>query len=99
MARLQQADKIQPHWWRKTLIGLFLGLTLAYGLIASFAWFGPGGIDADVKVQFNMWMVAALWMLILPFIYLFKTAQAAFKYMLLANALAYGLFFVLGGVS
>ncbi len=88
-------QKIQSHWWRKSIIGVLFGLTLAYGMVASFAWFGPGGIDAAVKVQFNMWLVGFLWLLMLPFVYLFQSAGSALRYMLIANAGVYGVFLLL----
>ena len=97
MARLLENEKIQPHWWVKTLAGLILGLLLSYAFVMIFAWYGPGGIDAPVKVQFNMWLISPIWLLILSFTYLFKTGLKAVIYLLLANILAYGVFFLLGG--
>ena len=55
MRHLSQDEKIQPHWWRKSLIGFFMGLTFTYALIGIFAWYGPGGIDAETKVQFKIY--------------------------------------------
>lgn len=99
MTRLTQDQKIQPQWWGKTLIGVVLGLTAAYGLIATFAWFGPGGIDAKDKVQFNMWMISPIWLFILAFVYLFKTTKTAFFYLFSANILIFGLYFIIKGIS
>ena len=45
MTRLTAEQKIQPHWWSKTIAGIILGLTLTYAIVAIFAWHGPGGID------------------------------------------------------
>ncbi|WP_394201268.1 hypothetical protein [Shewanella waksmanii] len=89
MSRLTQAQKIQPHWWQKSIFSTLFGLTLAYGFVAIFAWFGPGGIDAEVKVQFNMWLTALLWLLLLSFSFLFKTGKKTFAYLLLANLATY----------
>ncbi|MDR8522521.1 hypothetical protein [Shewanella fidelis] len=94
MARLLQQDKIQPHWWRKSIIALLLGLTFSYGVVATFAWFGPGGIDAPVKVQFNMWLISFIWLPILAFSFLFRTAKTALICMLGANSVIYLLFFI-----
>ncbi|QQX79413.1 hypothetical protein JK628_18060 [Shewanella sp. KX20019] len=85
MNRLTQAEKIQPHWWGKSLTASFLGLTLAFGLVAIFAWFGPGGIDAAMKVQLNMWLISLIWLPTLALSFLFKTAASAFFYLSLAN--------------
>lgn len=98
MSRLIQEQKIQPQWWGKTLIGLILGLAIAYGFVAIFAWFGPGGIDAKDKVQFNMWIISPIWLLILSLVYLFKTTKTAFLYLFSANVAIYSLYFLLKGV-
>lgn len=89
MARLAEQDKLQPDWWTKSLAGLVLGFTLALGLVGLFAWFGPGGIDADTKVQVNMWLIAPIWLLILSFSFLFKTGLRAFGYLGSLNILTY----------
>lgn len=99
MSRLTQDQKIQPQWWGKTLVGFILGLAIAYGLVAIFAWFGPGGIDAKDKVQFNMWMISPIWLFILSFVYLFKTTKTAFLYLFSANIAIYSLYFLLKGVA
>ena len=89
MARLAEQDKLQPDWWTKSLAGLILGFTLALGLVGLFAWFGPGGIDADTKVQFNMWLITPIWLLILSFSFMFKTGLRAIGYLGLFNVLTY----------
>ncbi|WP_133468620.1 hypothetical protein [Paraglaciecola marina] len=99
MSRLSAEQKIQPHWWSKTFAGVILGLTLSYGLVAIFAWFGPGGLEAVAKNQFNMWMISPFWMLVISFTYLFKTGFKAILYLTLANILIYGVFLVLRWMS
>jgi hypothetical protein len=81
--------KLRPDWWTKTLVGAVLGLTLALGLSGVFAWLGPGGIHAPVKVQFNMWLIAPVWMLSFSLVYLIRTGWLALSYFLMANVLAY----------
>jgi len=99
MARLSADEKIQPHWWLKTLAGTVLGLTLAYAIVAIFAWYGPGGINAPVKVQFNMWLITPIWLLVLSLTYLFKTGIKAITYLGAANVALYSLFFFLRWLS
>lgn len=89
MARLSDTEKLQPDWWTKTLAGLILGFFLALGLVGLFAWFGPGGIDVAVKVQFNMWIIPFIWLLIFSFSFLFKTGWRAMGYLSLFNILVY----------
>jgi len=95
MSRLTAEQKIQPHWWSKTFAGTIFGFLLAYGFVAIFAWFGPGGLDATGKGQFNMWIVSPIALFVLSFTYLFKTAAKAVMYLLAANIIVYGIFFFL----
>ncbi|MDK2778979.1 MAG: hypothetical protein KYX62_15105 [Pseudomonadota bacterium] len=95
----KKASQIQPHWWRKTFAGAVLGFTLTFALIGIFAWAGPGGISAPDKVQFNMWMVTPVWMLIFSLVYLFRTGNRALIFMLAFNLLAYAILFIVRGES
>lgn len=95
-------NKIQPQWWGKTAVGVFLGLLLSYGIVAFIVWFGPDNINQNLsnerllwKTQFNMWIVTPIWMLIVSFIYMFKTTKQAFIYLFSANLIIYTLFFAL----
>lgn len=93
----EQRQKIQPTWLGKSLAGAVLGLALAYILIAFFAWYGPGGIDAQDKVQFNMWMIPTLWLTIFSFTYLFNSARQAWLILGGANIILYSIFLLLRG--
>ncbi|MBC3908699.1 hypothetical protein [Undibacterium umbellatum] len=85
---------IRADWWTKTISGLVLGFTLALAISGLFAWIGPGGIAAPQKVQFVMWLITPVWMLILSLIYLVRNGVRALKGLLIANALAYALLFL-----
>ena len=85
--------KVRPDWWRKTLAGAVLGWTLALALTGLLAWVGPGGLHAPNKVQFLMWMIAPIWMLIFSLGYLIPTGTRALMSLLGANVVAYGLLF------
>ncbi|MBW8190628.1 hypothetical protein K0504_06220 [Neiella marina] len=87
-----EKKKIQPQWWRKSLIATFGGLLLSYGLVGIFAWFGPGGIDANAKVQFNMWMITPIWLTILSFSFMFSTWRSALVYLGGANLIVFSSF-------
>ncbi|GAC17862.1 hypothetical protein [Paraglaciecola arctica] len=99
MNRLTAEQKIKPHWWLKTFAGAILGFTFSYAIVAIFAWFGSGGIGATAKIQFNMWMISPIWLLVLSFSYLFKTGVKAIIYLLSFNIIAYSVFFFLRWVS
>ncbi|MBB2485935.1 hypothetical protein H5407_11960 [Mitsuaria sp. WAJ17] len=82
---------IQRDWWLKSLSGTVLGASLALGLVGLWAWWGPGGLREPDKVQFNMWMIAPLWMLALCTVYFMRSGARALLALLTLNALAYGL--------
>ncbi len=84
------SSTIQRDWWLKSLAGTVLGWTLALALSGLWAWWGPGGINAPAKVQFNMWLIAPLWMLVLSGAFFVRTGSQVVGGLLLANVLAYG---------
>jgi len=88
-------NQFKAHWWSKTLIGTVLGLSLAYGLVALFAWFGPQGITAKDKVQFNMWMISPIWLTTLSLVYLFPHRRSALLYLGGANLVVFTSYFLL----
>ncbi|KZN54715.1 hypothetical protein N474_17550 [Pseudoalteromonas luteoviolacea CPMOR-2] len=80
--------KIEPHWWGKTLAGIFAGFFLSIGIVGIFAWLGPDGLTQQIteeqrlwKTQFNMWIITPIWLLILSFVYLFKTSREAWTWL------------------
>jgi hypothetical protein len=89
--RNQNRKPLHADWWAKTLAGLVLGFTLALALCGLFAWLGPGGIDAPQKVQFIMWMITPMWMLIFSFCYFLRSGKQALLWLLAANVIAYAL--------
>ena len=102
---LKHQNKIQPDWWSKSLAGIFLGVLLSYGLIALFAWFGPDNLNDTLsndrtswRTQFNMWLVAPIWLTIISFTYLFRTGKQAWLKLGLANVIVYGTWFALRSV-
>ncbi|MCL1075673.1 hypothetical protein [Shewanella dokdonensis] len=92
---MSERSKIRPDWFGKTVCGLLLGFSLALALTGWFAWFGPGGIDAQDKNQFNMWLLTFLWLCLLSLVYLFHSTRQALLWLGGANLLAWGLLFLL----
>ncbi|MCH1919591.1 hypothetical protein L9G15_09120 [Shewanella sp. A3A] len=93
--RRPSKEKIRPDWISKTAIGLVLGFALALALVGLFAWFGPGGIEARDKYQFNMWLVAPIWLSVVSLVYLFHSAARALLWLGGANLLAWALLLLL----
>ncbi|MFA7554226.1 MAG: hypothetical protein WCY88_08245 [Spongiibacteraceae bacterium] len=89
---------ISPDWWSKSIAGVVLGFPLALTLSGLIAWYGPGGISAEDKVQFVMWMIAPLWLLPLSAVFLCRTGLRAVILLLVLNLFAYGLLFLARGV-
>jgi len=81
--------KHRPDWVLKTITGSVLGFTLALSLSGIFAWCGPGGIDAEDKSQFVMWIIAPLWMSLLGSVFWFRTGLRALLWLGGANGIAY----------
>lgn len=82
---------IQEDWISKSLAGFFLGLALAFIASSLFALVGPGGLEAPNKVQFNMWMVPPVWLVIFSLVYMFPSGARAWLWLggfTLAGALA-----------
>ncbi|GAA0350123.1 hypothetical protein GCM10009092_13150 [Bowmanella denitrificans] len=78
---MARRERIQPHWWSKSLAGVLLGFVLAIGITGLFAWLGPGGLHADNKIQFNMWISALIWMVLFACVYLFSTGLKAWLWL------------------
>lgn len=87
---MTRVAKIQRDWWLKSIAGTVLGWTLALALAGLWAWWGPGGIAAPNKVQFNMWLIAPLWMAALSTVFFVRTGARALGVLLLANGIAHG---------
>ena len=90
---------IQPHWWSKSIVGCLLGFSLALAISGLWAWWGPGGIDAADKVQFNMWIVTPFWMIIFSLVYLFRTGWQALAFLAAFNGVAWTLLAIARGLA
>ena len=89
-----KAATIQPDWISKTLAGALLGLGLAVAISGLFAWWGPGGLDAPNKVQFNMWVIPLYWMTVWSLVDLFRTGLRAWLVLGAVTAAAHVALFV-----
>ncbi|MCV6590274.1 MAG: hypothetical protein OIF57_14805 [Marinobacterium sp.] len=90
---------LQPDWWQKSLVGLVGGYLLSVALVGVFAWAGPGGISAVGKVQFNMWLITPLWLLLFSLVYLIPTGKQALKWLLIANLVVWQILTIIRGMA
>jgi hypothetical protein len=95
----------RTQWLWKTILGVVLGLTLSFGLVGLFVWAGPDNLQNELsserllwKSQMNMWMVTPIWMLIVTFSYLFKTAKEAAISLVIGNVCVYSCLFIIKGI-
>lgn len=72
---------IKEDWLSKTLAGCLLGFLLALIASSLFAIWGPGGLEAPNKTQFNMWIVPPIWMTIFSLVYLFRSGLRAWLWL------------------
>ena len=96
------ADKpaIRTDWLSKTLAGLLLGLSLA--LTASALLMTQlRSLPLSVSGQLAMWLVPPVWLGVLSGVYFFHSGLRAWAWLLGANALALGLWWLLrqGGAA
>lgn len=99
MSTESRSNHFQADWLAKTLAGAVLGLALAFVLIGFFAWYGPGGIAATDKSQWNMWLLIPLWLTLFSIVYLFQTGRQAWLVLGSSTVLLYGLFFLLRSIG
>ncbi|WP_440053706.1 hypothetical protein ACSLBF_12460 [Pseudoalteromonas sp. T1lg65] len=91
-----EKQKISSDWWSKTFAGTVLGLCLSFGIVGLFAWISTDGLTQAIsnerllwKTQFNMWLVTPVWLLILSFVYLFRTGKQAVAWLTVSNLVIY----------
>ncbi len=87
------AEPARPDWLSKTLAGLLLGSSLsviASGLL--MVWLER--IPLSVSGQLAMWLVPPVWLGVLSFVYFFRSGLSAWAWLLAANALALGLWWL-----
>ncbi|TMP30165.1 hypothetical protein CWB99_03120 [Pseudoalteromonas rubra] len=95
---MNSETRIQPHWLSKSLAGILAGGLLSFAFVGLVVWFGPDGLKGTLtssellwKTQFNMWLIAPVWLLILSMTFLFKTGKQAWGCLLLATAVCFAL--------
>lgn len=98
--RRRKPGPIRPDWVSKTLAGLLLGFSLslvAAGVLMTLL----RGMPLPVSGQLAMWLVPPVWLGVLSFVYFFSSGLRAWAWLLGANALALGFWWLLwkGGAA
>jgi len=91
---------VRADWLSKTLAGLLLGFSLsiiASGLLMTQL----RELPVAVSGQLAMWLVPPVWLLVLACVYFFASGLRAWAWLLGANALALGLWWLIrqGGAA
>jgi len=87
-------------WFGKVSAGLVLGFLLALGAGGLFkVLVGAGDTFFSTKGQIAMWLMAPVWSLVVAFCFMFRSTARAWLWLALANVVAWGALFLLGGIS
>lgn len=88
------ADRVRPDWISKTLAGLLLGFSLSI-IAAGLLMTQVQDMPLPVSGQLAMWLVPPVWLTVLSFVYFFRSGLRAWAWLLAANAVAFGLWWLL----
>ncbi len=91
--KMLSAQKIQPDWWSKTFVGLFLGLSFAFACSALITMWGIEHIERGVAPQLGMWSIPWIWCPLFFIAYFIPRGWQAFVLYLVLNVIAYSLVF------
>lgn len=89
----RQPRPIRTDWVSKTLAGLLLGFSLAI-VAAGVLMALLRGTPLLVSGQLAMWLVPPVWLGVLSGVYFFSSGPRAWAWLLGANALALGLWWL-----
>lgn len=94
------ARSARPDWVSKTLAGLLLGASLAL-IAAGLLMAALEGMPLAVSGQLAMWLVPPVWLGVLSCVYFFSSGLRAWAWLLAANAVALGLWWLVrqGGTA
>lgn len=85
---------VRPDWISKTLAGLVLGFSLA-NIASGLLMTRLRDMPIEVSGQLAMWLVPPVWLLVLSLVYFFSSGARAWAWLLGANAVALGAWWLL----
>lgn len=92
LANRQKAKNFHDNWWGKSLAGVVLGLPLCFAVVNSLLYVTDlSNKAATGKIQLTMWFVVIVWLFLLSFIYLFRSAKLAWIWLSVACGIAFGI--------
>jgi len=80
---------VRADWVSKTLAGLLLGFSLA-NVASGLLMTRLRDVPLEVSGQLAMWLMPPVWLLVLSLVYFFSSGARAWAWLLGANALALG---------
>lgn len=89
LAQRKKAQNFHDSWWGKSLAGVFLGLPLCFALSSSLFYTDLSSKTADGNIQLTMWFTVIFWVVLLSFVYLFRSAKSAWGWLSLICAIAF----------
>ena len=92
-ARRGKPPPIRPDWVSKTLAGLLLGFSLAI-ITSGLLMTQLQGMPLPVSGQLAMWLVPPVWLGVLSCVYFFSSGLRAWAWLLGANMVALGLWWL-----
>ncbi|MCH7335173.1 hypothetical protein [Acinetobacter sp. NIPH 2699] len=90
-------QKIQPDWWTKTLVGLFLGLSFAIAIGALVFLLTLPNLERSLPAQLAMWTIPWVWLFVFFIAYFIPKGWQSLVIYSIANVVAYALVFGLRG--
>ncbi|MDH0030389.1 MULTISPECIES: hypothetical protein [unclassified Acinetobacter] len=90
-------QKIQPDWWTKTLVGLFLGLSFAVAIGALVFLLTLPHVERSLPGQLAMWSIPWVWLFVFFIAYFIPKGWQSLVIFSIANIIAYALLFWLRG--
>ncbi len=93
-SRRDRPRPVRPDWISKTLAGLLLGFSLA-NIASGLLMTRLRDVPLEVSGQLAMWLVPPVWLLALSLVYFFSSGLRAWAWLLGANAVALGAWWLL----
>jgi hypothetical protein len=90
-------QKLQPDWWTKTFVGVFLGLSFAVAIGALVFLLTLPYVERSLPGQLGMWTIPWVWLFAFFLAYFIPKGWQSLVLYSFANLVAYAFVFWLRG--